>query len=63
MEKNIQSDNLYHNIPKLTLDIKFINKTFKNNMCHFSKPPPAPREKYNNRTVPRFFYSLHNFNI
>ena len=62
MEKNIQSDNLYHNIPKLTLDIKFINNTFKNKISPFSKPPPAPREKNINRSIPRFFYSIAKHN-
>jgi len=61
MEKNIQQDNnLYSNIKKLSLDINFINKTFKNNMSPFSKPPPAPREKNINQSVPRFFYSFTN---
>lgn len=59
MENNIESDeNLYPNIPKLTLDITFINNTFKNNISPFSKPPPAPREKNINRSIPRFFYSI-----
>jgi hypothetical protein len=63
MENNIELDeNSYPNIPKLTLDINFINNTFKNNMSPFSKPPPAPREKNINRSIPRFFYSITKHN-
>ena len=47
MEKNIQSDNLYHNIPKLTLDINFINTksiTLLNNMVAKTPKGVTPKK-------------------
>lgn len=63
MENNIElHENSYPNILKLTLDINFINNTFNNNISPYSKPPPAPREKNINRSIPRFFYSITKHN-